>query len=57
MSSPKSSSGEARKQNGSRKRKRPDPQDSDLNGRAKSKAVRVVRNESYFSKYSCDAVV
>ena len=52
MSSPKSSSGEARKQNGSRKRKRPDPQDSDLNGRAKSKAVRVVRNESYFSKYS-----
>ncbi|CAH3146312.1 choline-phosphate cytidylyltransferase B [Pocillopora verrucosa] len=48
MSSPKSSSGEARKQNGSRKRKRPDPQDSDLNGRAKSKAVRVSPREPAF---------
>lgn len=52
MSSPKSP-GEARKQNGSRKRKRSSPQDSETDGVVKSKVVRVVRldcaTESYFS--------
>lgn len=43
MSSPRSSPGEARKQNGSRKRKRPSSQDSDINGAAKNKAMCVVR--------------
>ena len=43
MSSPKSSPGEAGKQNGSRKRKRPSSQDFETNGSAKSKAVCVVR--------------
>ena len=43
MSSPKTSPGETRKQNGSRKRKRPSDQDSDINGAAKNKASCVVR--------------
>lgn len=54
MSSPKSP-GEARKQNGSRKRKRPSPQDSETDGIVKSKVGRVVRvncaTESYFSMH------
>jgi len=43
MSSPKNSPGEARKQNGSRKRKRPSSLDSDANGASKYKSCRVVR--------------
>ena len=46
MSSPKSSPGESRKQNGSRKRKRPSSREFDTNGSAKSKSVRVVRTET-----------
>ena len=47
MSSPKNSPGEARKQNGSRKRKRPSSLDSDPNGESKYKSCRVVRNQLY----------
>ncbi|KAM7442988.1 Choline-phosphate cytidylyltransferase A [Porites harrisoni] len=46
MSSPKNGSpGEARKQNGSRKRKRPSSQDSDINGATKHKSIRVSPRE------------
>lgn len=63
MSSPKNSPGEARKQNGSRKRKRPSSLDSDANGASKYKSCRVVRNhlykiaESYWSPLAEDSKI
>ncbi|XP_020614527.1 choline-phosphate cytidylyltransferase A-like [Orbicella faveolata] len=51
MSSPKNSPGEARKQNGSRKRKRPSSLDSDANGASKYKSCRVApRDPAAFYK-------
>ena len=44
----KSSPGESRKQNGSRKRKRAGSQDFDINGSAKNKFVCVVRTETSY---------